>query len=312
MKKTELIKDPVFRSGFNVRGLSSVKDGTAVRAVFNYGKDGPEPFWVLAQWDSKYSFADPSVTHFKDEGDGIYKYINPSKLVTVDTKKGSISMKEYASECYDKPRKAGEAWPHLLIEAGFCESGNDNNYKEKINISAMERLNIHLKTRLTYFEDRMDGNADASLHAAQFLLYLYVQNLSSKNEPGYGDKIWFGLPIFDSRYEFSPQYSGEDAGKDDASHQFIYNVGAADFLWENFFKDGKPFGSIDNKWVNIEIDVLPHIKAAYKTARERGYLKETAFEKLYVSGMNMGWELPGTYDVEMQVEDLGIDAYGNL
>ena len=45
---------------------------------------------------------------------------------------------------------------------------------------------------------------------------------------------------------------------------------------------------------------------AYKLARKNGYMQQTSLEDLYVSGLNFGWEIPGTYDAAMQVRDFSI------
>ena len=43
-------------------------------------------------------------------------------------------------------------------------------------------------------------------------------------------------------------------------------------------------------------------------AVKRGYLAGSNLGDYGIMGINMGWELPGTFDASMQIRDLGILA----
>ena len=61
-----------------------------------------------------------------------------------------------------------------------------------------------------------------------------------------------------------------------------------------------------NQWVKIDANLLPYIEAGLEEAVGRGYLTVLNPGDYAVTGMNMGWELPGTFDASIQIRDLGI------
>jgi hypothetical protein len=115
------------------------------------------------------------------------------------------------------------------------------------------------------------------------------------NSPGYGDLVWFGVPIYDNRSRFPKAFKAQDFG------------GTAKFI---FTPDGKEFTSRsaqDGAWVIIDKNLLPLMREALATAWARGFLKDSRDLSDYtIGGMNMGWELPGTFDVAMQVRNLSL------
>jgi uncharacterized protein YpmB len=54
------------------------------------------------------------------------------------------------------------------------------------------------------------------------------------------------------------------------------------------------------------LDVMSVAKEAYDLAKERGYLGTTQFVDLYVGGMNFGFEIPGTYNLGVRFDDIGV------
>ena len=121
-------------------------------------------------------------------------------------------------------------------------------------------------------------------------------NKSSENFGGY---FWFGVPFYDSRYEIPPSYKAKDAGKADATGRFIYTIAG-----ENVASEPMKV----NRWTKIEIDLLPYIKAGLEEAVKGEYLKDSNPSDYAVVEMNMGWELPGTFDAAMQIRDLALTA----
>ena len=145
-----------------------------------------------------------------------------------------------------------------------------------------------------------------SLHASSLYLYLYVKGTNSK---GSTEMMWFGIPLFDNRYPFPGEAGIQDGGKDDASGLFIYNVPSRGFTNMSFTKNGTPFGSEDNDWMNIDIDLIPTIKRALVLANQKGFMQGVTMDTLFVDGMNLGWEMPGTYDAEMKIKNLSLKSY---
>ena len=111
------------------------------------------------------------------------------------------------------------------------------------------------------------------MHAAQFQLFLYVQNLNTQS-PGYGDMLWFGVPIFDNRRPSKEETYQRDGGKPDASGKFIYSLPskACQPEGQTFFKNGIIAADQDARWTTIRINAAPWMVYAYKLARQNGYL----------------------------------------
>ena len=74
------------------------------------------------------------------------------------------------------------------------------------------------------------------------------------------------------------------------------------YLWKN----GKINANPNSPWSSFSIDILDDVQSAYNAAVAEGYFTNTSYDELYISGMNIGWEIPGTYDAEAQIKDISI------
>ena len=299
----ELLPDPTFSQWFHIKGLGQPWDDGKPQGIFRSSAELlGTPVWGLAQWAAPPSLADPAATRQYRSGADTFVISNASKRVTVDSRRGEIELAVSASACHERPRRRNEPWPHLLAEAPLTDKRHPS---EACRVEAMTRLDVSLDCCLAAFEDR-HPDANPSLHAAQFQLFLYVQNLNTES-PGYGDMLWFGIPVFDNRRPGAPgEHYQRDGGKPDASSKFIYAMPASACQpnGNTFFKNGAPAAS--PAWTAIRADVLPFIRRACTLAREGGYLAATDPADLYVSGLNIGWEMPGTYDAAMRIRRFSI------
>ena len=100
-----------------------------------------------------------------------------------------------------------------------------------------------------------------------------------------------------------------DGGKADASGLFIYMIPSRGFTDTDFVENGQIVASEDGEWMNIDIDVLPYIKRMLNLAQEKGFMLGVTLDTVVIDGMNMGWEMPGTYDGEMWIKDLSLNSY---
>jgi hypothetical protein len=301
----ELLPDPTFSQWFNLGGLGQPWDDGKTKGIFRSSSElVGTPVWTLAQWASKHSLADSDVTRQTRLDSHRFQIANPSKRITVDNRRGEIELGIFTSACYERPRQKNEPWPHLLVQTSLTDSRHP---AASCRVETMQRLDVSLECRLTEFSDHLAGAANPSLHAAQFQLFLYVQNLNTQS-PGYGDMIWFGIPIFDNRHPASGEHYQRDGGKPDASGKFIYVLPSADCQprGTTFFEGAQVTAAPGAGWTAIRADVLPWIHRAYTLARKGGYLASTEPADLYVSGLNLGWEMPGTYDAAMQVRGFSI------
>ncbi len=63
------------------------------------------------------------------------------------------------------------------------------------------------------------------------------------------------------------------------------------------------------EWTTFDLDLLPAMREGFAVARGRGYLQHLDGADDYrLGGMNLGWEMPGTYDVELQIRNLRLTA----
>ncbi|THF84103.1 hypothetical protein [Cohnella fermenti] len=287
----DVIMDDHYKNGFDLLGIRSIETGDQVMDVLNYGQPyGTYPFWRLAQWGTKHSLEGAELQTLAE---GVYEYSNEAKAVTADTNTGTITLKALASKEYGRPRREGEDWPHLLIEQYFLKTPFLNDLSE---------LRVKGSLRISKFEPMMDESAyNPSLHAAQVSWYLTMQNQNTSS-PGYGDYFWFGLPLFDNREPLPGESYFQDGGKEDTTHKFIYNMDASLYLSKSLQ---------DGEWASIDLDILPYVLKARDLAYEGGFLKDTKPSDLAVANMNIGWELPGTFDVELQAQGLSIAAAEN-
>ncbi len=301
-----LIEDPHFVNWFSIRGLGGDADDGKVQSVFPSSRESlGKPSWRIAQWGSKYNFADPSVTVKRELSKHLFQLENRSKRFTVDSGRGVVEMGLFASACYDRPRAQGEYWPHLLISCPFTDTGAPDGH---CRVEHIKKLTLNLDCKLLHYDDRHPG-ADPALHAAQFLLHIIVQNLTLGDD-GYGDMLWFGVPIFDNRREIITEHYSRDGGKPDASGKFIFTMAheAVRPRESTFYRNGAPAAGDDTATVPTRVDLIPWIHYAFQLARKNGFMQSTSFRDLHVSGMNLGWEMPGTYDAVMRVSNLSLIA----
>lgn len=271
----ELVQDRAFKNGLILRGDNSSYP-EAVGYFYPFGMSEKEPNWALAQWGTRNVMKDISPV---TRNDSIIYQQDEKRIFFYPQKGGNmkIGLEVFASKEYPVPRKPGEDWVHLLLE---------QNFTKLILLKTIQSIEYKIKAKLLFCNNRMGEEYRPDLHTAQITLFLTVQN-RVKDSPQYGDFFWFGLPLYDFRYEKIAEYGAQDLGKEDASKKFISTV-ASDELFH---------GSIHSMdWITIDKNILPLIKRSFETAQSRGYMKDSRWKDLCVSSMNLGWEVPGTFD----------------
>ena len=286
-KEYEILKDLTIEKGIIIKGTNSANP-SAKSIIYPLGEiDNSNPIWTLAEWGSKKTLSNVTPKTTKD---GI-TYSETGKNISFKKENNTVevTMEVIASEEYDAPRKAGESWPHLLMEQKIDEVNKIEN---------ADKMDFTLDVKLVQNEMKMkDFEFDPGLHTAQISIYFTVADVN-RNSQGYGDYLWFGLPIYDYRYPNGiEEYSAQDLGKDDATNKFIYKPASSE-VFE---------GNVDNqKWIQINLDILPFINNAIKTARERGYLKNSNISDLALTSSNIGWEVQGTFDCSIKYKNLSL------
>lgn len=281
-----LIRDPGFRAGFNLLSPEPGRRAVLTRLAGPM-TDGGDPWWDLAQWSSRF----PEVHGPEVTPSGGIRYANEGKEIIVSppgAPEADLILAVDAGPEYPKgARTASEPWVHLLVEQRFARPAP---------VAHLRALNLTLECKLLRSIILDPEHYDPAIHAAQFTLYLTVQN-KNRSSPGYGDFYWFGVPIYDNRYTVIPRYEARDFA---GSGKFIF-VPAAD----NFTV--RP--STGNEWITIAKDLLPLIKDGLKAAWSKGYLADSHdISDYYITSVNLGWEVPGPFRVSMQVRNLALLA----
>lgn len=289
-KEKEVFRDRTFTRGFSLTPLDPkiVQQGggfekTNVDTLY-FGKEKQTPVWQLAQWYSKYNLAhvnpesgdDGSIT-YKNEGKRLIRYAD-----------GSLMLELTTSKEYDHPRKNGEPWPHILLEQQFGD--------QSPTIGKVTDLLFSMEIKLIKCENKMNEQTfDEKLHTAQSPFYFVLENCN-KDSKEYGKYIWIGIPSFDYRYKRTG--NEEKISWDIGTSTYIYNV-PENILWgEVSFQDGN--------WHKAFADILPLIKRALETMHTKGVFTNTTLNDLKITGMNFGWEIPGTFDAAVCIKNFSL------
>ena len=62
----------------------------------------------------------------------------------------------------------------------------------------------------------------------------------------------------------------------------------------------------DREWHSARLDLLPLIRRGVAAMQAKGQFVHTMPEDLELTGMNFGWEVPGTFDAGLQIRNLSI------
>ena len=280
-----LLADPSFCRG--VRVYAPAPGRHVKTGVLRPPPAAALPVWGLAQWNSRSDLAGAEAETGPNRG---VRFRNAAKRVTFfegsdDGPDVSLRLNG-RHEWGERLRDRNDPWPHLLLEQDLA--GHPS-------ISELGGLQFRVTYRLVAAEGTDRDGLSPRLHAAQFLAYLTVQDRNRTSE-GFGDYLWFGIPMYDSRHPIPPAHAALDRG----TGKFIYNPG------------GKAYTDVSahgGDWVTIDCDLLPLVRRAVHAARERGYLKaSSAIEDLRLGAFNMGWEVTAPLDVEIALRGLALDA----
>lgn len=286
----QLLSDPAFEYGFGVMDIMNTSGYKVVNTLDLLGKAKGDFKWRLAQWGTK-----PENSFEQIEGaeapDGAVRYENSGKLVEVYPGSGRIYLEVRAQNEYDAPRESMGMWPHLLIEEVFADNGRS------VSLGEISSLNMELDFEIVKSIRHMtDEEYDAGLHCAQVSWYITLNS----TKPGVSDYIWFGLPLYDSRSEdrFNDGYTGIDKGTETGTGMLIYSLSSRNYL-------DSPVGVGNRK--AFRIDILPEIQRALDYAQNNGILLNHSIEDFRVGSMNLGWEVPGTYECGLRINKIGIE-----
>ncbi len=300
VKHMQIIPNLDFKGGIQLISQKDHANGdrfTVLDTHDFYGGTAENPVWQLAQWDSgpclvknRVNSAPTTIT------DGV------ARSFSYDPEQNLMTFELDTSLYYQgKPAIQGDYWPHLLIEQGDFLKSVAADERTYLSCDA-DRMVLSMDIRMTEFEKTpIDGDW---VRAAQFLMYFYVRGTETN------DFCWFGLQLFDNRYDKTEHYIGYDNGNPSTSGAMIYSIGSK-YVYENsgrtLYANKKPDTS--GEWVHIEIDLKPYLEDMLKNGEKDGYFKADKLSELYIGGMNVGWETIGTFDHTMQIKNLQLVSY---
>ena len=284
--KVEAISDADFQKGFNLMGLDSAIDGNAVKSTIRLDRGTID--WRIGQWYSAYDLneAQPMVTTER------MKVSDTSKTVELDRTTDELTLELAASEEYTQMAESRVRWAHLLIEQSFEDF-------DAYFLDSFESLDVTLDFTMNKAEKSpLETKETSETLPAQFLQYFYVVNMNPESE-GYGSFLWFGLGYMDTRYEIMPlsylqDFAGGTAGN------YIYCLGAEETLGDKPFEIGRKY--------EVRIDILPYIETALQTAAENGFMLNTKLSDCVITGMNLGFEVVGIWDVSVTLSNLSLSG----
>jgi hypothetical protein len=246
------------------------------------------PVWQMCQWYSKYDLAGAQAVKHPDNS---IAYSNQGKKI-VRYADGSLLLDITTSTEYEHPRRDEENWPHLLIQQDFPEMPV---------IGKVEHLNFSIQLQIVKCENKMEvGDFNANLHTAQSPFYFILRN-NNKASEDYNASMWFGIPSFDYRY--TGMSETESISWDTGTGMYIYNV-PQKLIWGNISFQ-------DEQWHKAEVDILPLIIKAVSAMKTRGLFQSTRLSDLVLTGMNFGWEVPGTFDAAIVVKEISLKVVEN-
>jgi hypothetical protein len=280
--ESEVIRDNSFRQGFI---LWRPKPGKHAKYGEIRGLEtNAAPVWGLSQWSSRFPIQ--PVGHRTAEGSLVFS--NAAKIITLQPPHADLALAANSAVEYGPgSRKAGEPWVHLIIEQEF---------EKPPFLHALAAAKFHLEARLLRAASLHRGDYDPGVHAAQFQVFFTVQNRNPQSA-GFGDFLWFGIPVYDNRHSHPPEFKSRDFG---GTEKFIFTPAATAFTSSS---------AHDGKWILIDRDLLPLMREALEMAWAKGFLSRSANIADYaIGGMNMGWELPGMFDVALETRKLSLLA----
>jgi len=269
-KSWEALSDTKFSKGFVLSGplhASPTRNAT-------FGQKDEKPEWRIAQWDSK-GLLDRVLID-----DDTVKLTDDYKSVTLNRKTGAINLAMDTLREYESPRTSPhQPWACLLLD--------QMSFQKPIKVSEAAEIWVEADFELT--ENKAHGPQNPDLHTAQLVWVFYMKN-TNRESKGYRDFLWFCLQLFDSRYDFAPDFAMQDFNPQGAqgNGHFIRLLGSKRYF-------DKPV--VVGERQTLRYDIRDAVQEAIEVAHKHGFIVNTTIDDVILDGTNIGWEVPGTYDV---------------
>jgi len=312
---TRLMQDEGFERGFYV-AKTDQKAGYLDHGLWQDYYDGNEkPLWGIGPWwiGTGDGLTMTDLWEDRDLTTDKYTLADKNDIITVkyNPDEKSVSMRVNAANIYNgKPHYKDDKttsevdesnykwWPHLLLEqnSGIC------SFDKVRNSAAAEHMFVELDVRMTDFKDTT--NPDGT-NVCSYLIYFYLMT-----DKAPGQRIWFGQTVFNG---LSASERVEASwSPDSAAHQYMYGIPQAVLFdgIENSFNPEKGVATVGDEWKHVRLDVTPHIDRAIEWAnRDNIFGIEVTKEDMYISGVNIGFEIHGNYDCTYEIKNFNMVSY---
>lgn len=285
-KRQKIIGDIGFTNGFKVIDT----DATEIYTNRLPGEHLRAATWEIAQWSTL-----ESIPNIATRDNNYYTWSNQYKSLKVGIAPntntevifGIDSNAEY-SGVYRKSTDT-RGWPHLLISQTIAKPENFKNYRP---LSYAKKMILDLHIQVLAANNIQKSGYDPNVHTSQFVLYFTLQNLNPQTN-SYKKYIWFGVPLYDARYDFVP------AGA------FI-DKGTQSLIWVPDGREILDTSLHDLKLHRINKDLLPYMKKAIDHAYAKGILDTKNLNDFFIGHMNTGFEVPGLAQVVVRIKNLSL------
>ncbi|HOK09457.1 MAG TPA: hypothetical protein PLT82_07675 [Candidatus Hydrogenedens sp.] len=251
-------------------------------------QENKPPIWKIAQWGTQYPL---NSGVFQQQNETTWFIENEAKKVMLLKKNNHWAILlncNGITEYNGKLRKYGEPWAHVLIEKHF---------PQEIKIKEYD-LKFEIKFQITrcMCDSTLKEKVDPHLHTAQITAYWTVKNTNPRS-PDYEDYFWFGIPIFDARYTIPPEYISKDVGSAYTTNKLIAVIDGNRFYKGNT-GDGTP------KMLNVTLN--SYIEESLNKGKNQGFLKNSNIDDLSITSFNLGWEVTGPYNAEIEISHISM------
>ena len=294
---TRLLKDEGFERGFYVAQVEQ-KNALDHGIWRDYCETDEKPLWKIDPYWSLYDLWDN-----KNPEDDKYTISDTYGVNTIkyNPDEKSISLRLNATNIYEgKPHINSEYkwWPHLLIEQDreFCAIDKERNS------AGADRMFFEIDTRITDFKPT------TNLEGVNTCIAMAVFYLRTDKSPT--DFVWFCINLVRPDNLSMPVYK-TNWTPDSAAHQYMYGIQNNTVFngMENSF-NYEPGKLLLNEWKSIRLDVTPHLEQVVAWAnRDNIFGLQVTRDDLYISGVNLGYEIHGNYDFTMEFKNMNMVAY---
>lgn len=297
LQKGKFFPDPEFYLGLRTRRVVPLlpdNNNTAfpITRVINLFDATITPPWVIGTGGTSIGTNLASATPVTLADNGISLKNGGAEVIVYPKKspasKPIIILKRNAILEYgNKGGTPGNRYPTMLLA-----SRNINDHTA-MKVSDLKRINTELTFRVKKITRANMSNYDSSKHAALAHVSFTIMPKIPGTDFGGGNTLYLKVPIVDDRYASLPERYLRDSWTDN----LIYTIPQSTFT----NKDARKGDKITYQ----KFDLLPYVKKGLQYAWSHGYLKtSTDIDDYYVQSMNLGWEITGAFDTELEIYKL--------